>query len=476
MGHPLEMNDRFGGMMGPPGVPYKEKTMPSDQTSEHALGVRPSISQTGAFKDGNDSPIAFLERCLEVIEAQEDSVGAFVTLNIEGARAAADAATQRWKSGSTLSPIDGMPVGIKDIMETADMATEQGAPLFVGWQGKRDCAAVAALRAAGAVVLGKTVTTEFAASHPSSTRNPWDHSRTPGGSSSGSAAAAVGIGMIPAALGSQVIGSIIRPASFCGCVGFKPSVGGINRGGSFDHFSQSCTGVLGATLADTWTVARAISLRAGGDPGYAGLSGPIELPAASQPRRLVLLQTAGWPEASETAKQALAEARHRLQAAGIDVVDRTSHDATAAVKTAIAGSRELSMSINGWEGHWPLNTYAANMDRSGLSSSAPSSFPRGSLRGFRPWATLDALPSSILRRLSRPRQAARRRAGRRGGTLPRRAGNAASAASRPRRPAGDAGMPPQRCRGLCSCTGGAQMPFVLELIVRIQHKYAKIKE
>jgi Asp-tRNA(Asn)/Glu-tRNA(Gln) amidotransferase A subunit family amidase len=211
----------------------KENMMSSDQKSGNALGVRPYISHTGAFKDGSDSPRAFLERCLKVIEVQEDGVGAFVTLNLEGARAAADASTERWKSGSALSPIDGMPVGIKDIMETADMATEQGSPLFVGWQGKRDCAAVAALRQAGAVVLGKTVTTEFAASHPSTTRNPWDHSRTPGGSSSGSAAA-VGSGMIPAALGSQVIGSIIRPSSFCGCVGFKPSVGGINRGGC-DH-------------------------------------------------------------------------------------------------------------------------------------------------------------------------------------------------------------------------------------------------
>ena len=270
--------------------------MPSEQPSVNTLGVRPYVSQTGAFKDGSDSPRAFLERCLAVIEAQEAGVGAFVTTNIEGARTAADVSTKRWKSGSTLSPIDGMPVGIKDIMETADMATEQGSPLFVGWRGNRDCAAVAALRQAGAVVLGKTVTTEFASSHPSTTRNPWDHSRTPGGSSSGSAAAA-GIGMIPAALGSQVIGSIIRPSSFCGCVGFKPSVGGINRSGSFDHFSQSCTGVLGATLADTWTVARAMSLRVGGDPGYPGLSGPIELPAAKAPRRIALLQTAGWPEA-----------------------------------------------------------------------------------------------------------------------------------------------------------------------------------
>jgi Asp-tRNA(Asn)/Glu-tRNA(Gln) amidotransferase A subunit family amidase len=347
----------------------EENTMPSHQPSGSALGVRPYIAQTDAFKDGRDSPRAFLERCLEVIAAQEDGVGAFVTLNIEGARAAADAATQRWISGSPFSPIDGMPVGIKDIMETADMATEQGSPLFVGWHGKRDCAAVAALRAAGAVVLGKTVTTEFAASHPSTTRNPWDHARTPGGSSSGSAAA-VGIGMIPAALGSQVIGSIIRPASFCGCVGFKPSVGGINRGGSFDHLSQSCTGVLGATLADTWTVARAISLRVGGDPGFAGLGGPLEPPKARKPRRLALLETAGWPDASEAAKQALADARQRLQAAGIEVVDRASHAATAAVEKAIAGALAVSRSINAWEGHWPLNTYAVDMDRSRLSLSA----------------------------------------------------------------------------------------------------------
>ncbi len=343
--------------------------MSLDQTSGHALGVRPYMSRIDAFKVGDDSPRVFLERCLMVIEAQEDSVGAFVSLNIEGARAAADASTERWKSGSVLSPIDGMPVGIKDIMETADMATEQGSPLFAGWHGKRDCAAVAALREAGAVVLGKTVTTEFASSHPSTTRNPWDHSRTPGGSSSGSAAS-VGIGMIPAALGSQVIGSIIRPSSFCGCVGFKPSVGGINRSGSFDHFSQSCTGVLGATLADTWSVARAISWRAGGDPGYPGLSGPIELPPASQPQRIAFLETAGWPDASEAAKLALAEARHRLQAAGVEIVDRTSHEATAAAEEAIAGARDLSMSINAWEGQWPLNTYAVDMDRNGLSPSA----------------------------------------------------------------------------------------------------------
>lgn len=342
--------------------------MPADQDTA-GLGRRPYIAATGGFADGSESPREFLERCLEVIDAQEDRVGAIVSTNVDGARKAADASGERWKAGNTLSPIDGMPIGIKDIMETADMPTGQGSDLFTGWEGRRDCAAVAALRAAGAVVVAKTVTTEFASSHPSTTRNPWDTTRTPGGSSSGSAAS-VGIGMLPAALGTQVIGSIIRPSSYCGAYGFKPSVGGINRGGSFDDFSQSCSGSIAASLADTWTVARAISLRAGGDPGYVGLTGPVDLPAAKKPQRVAFLETAGWPEATDNAKQAINEARARLQAADIDVVDRSSSDAVAGVEDAIAGALELSMKINAWEGHWPLNTYAADMDKSKLSTSA----------------------------------------------------------------------------------------------------------
>jgi len=343
--------------------------MASEQNPTAGLGRRPYLAATTAFKNGSDSPRAFLERCLEVIDAQEERVGAIVSTNFDAARKAADASGARWKSGETLSPIDGMPIGIKDIMETADMPTGQGSPLFTGWEGRRDCAAVAALREAGAVIVAKMVTTEFASSHPSPTRNPWDTTRTPGGSSSGSAAA-VGIGMLPAALGSQVIGSIIRPSGYCGCYGFKPSVGGINRGGSFDDFSQSCSGVLGASLADTWTVARAMSLRAGGDPGYPGLSGPIELPAAVKPKRVAFLETAGWPRATDGARQAMAQAREKLLAADIDVIDRTSSSAVEGVEIAIATARELSMQINAWEGHWPLNTYARDMDKSKLSSSA----------------------------------------------------------------------------------------------------------
>ncbi len=327
------------------------------------------FAASGAFRDGTDSPRAFLERCLETIAAHEPQIGAFVATNPDAARAAADAASERWKSGSTLSPIDGMPVGIKDIMETHDMVTEQGSPMFEGWRMGRDSAAAAALREAGAVIVGKTVTTEFAATEPRGTRNPWDLERTPGGSSSGSAAA-VGAGMLPAALGTQVIGSTLRPASFCGCYGFKPSVGGINRGGSFDGFSQSCTGTLAATLAEAWTVAREISARAGGDPGYPGLMGPKELPQARMPERVVMLETDGWDDADDDAKQALAEARERLAASGVQIADRTTNPAVEAAEAAIAEARPLSMQINAWEGHWPLNTYARDMDRAALSASA----------------------------------------------------------------------------------------------------------
>ena len=336
---------------------------------EHSPKARSYFEASAAFKDGSDSPRAFLERCIETIEAEEPRIGAFVATHFDAARQAADAATQRWAAGSTLSAIDGMPVGIKDIMETADMVTEQGSPLFEGWTGGRDAAAVAALREAGAVIIGKTVTTEFASTHPRGTRNPWDPERTPGGSSSGSAAA-VAAGMVPAALGTQVIGSTVRPASFCGCVGYKPSVGGINRGGSFDDFSQSVTGVIAATLAETWVVARETSVRAGGDPGYPGIIGPAALPQPAMPKRVAVLETAGWEAASDEAKQALRDASERLSEAGIEIADRNNDAAVGAAEDAIADAQPLSMSINAWEGRWPLNTYARDMDRSGLSPSA----------------------------------------------------------------------------------------------------------
>jgi len=267
--------------------------------------------------------------------------------------------------GRATGPLHGVPVGIKDIIETADMPTGMGSPLFDGWSSGRDAAAVAALREAGAVILGKTVTTEFAATEPRGTRNPWDPGRTPGGSSSGSAAA-VAAGLVSAALGTQVMGSIVRPASYCGCVGFKPGVGGINRGGSHDELSQSCMGVLAATLEDAWQVASEIAARAGGDPGYQGLVGPLRMPPPARPQRLVFLETAGWQVASAEAKKAIQKSLALLSRNGIDILTRQSDQLVGAVEEAIADARALSIRINTWESRWPLNTYR-NRDAGKLS-------------------------------------------------------------------------------------------------------------
>ena len=149
------------------------------------LVPRSYVGAHTGFRSGADTPRDFLERCLACMEEWEKEIHAFVSTNIPAARAAADRSTERWRNGRALSAIDGIPIGIKDIIETADMPTEQGSPLFKGWRSVRDSAAVSALREAGAVIVGKTVTTEFAAVHPGPTRNPWDTTRTPGGRAAG---------------------------------------------------------------------------------------------------------------------------------------------------------------------------------------------------------------------------------------------------------------------------------------------------
>lgn len=320
--------------------------------------VRPFFSAVSNFKSGKDTPRAYLERCLDSLAEFEPMVGAFAHLEIDAAKAAADLSSERWRQGKPLSRIDGMPVGIKDIIETIDMPTQCGSPVYEGWRSGRDAASVAALRQAGAVILGKTVTTEFAATVARGTRNPWDSQRTPGGSSSGSAAA-VACGMVPVAIGTQVIGSILRPASFCGVAGFKPSMGAINRGGSHDGLSQSAHGPLAATLEDAWIVAREIASRAGGDPGYPGLYGPEEMPAPSRPKRLAMLETPGWSLAEPPARAAFEAAIERIRASGVEVVGRRNHAGIAAVEKALERVLVVSFQITAWELIWPLNVYRA---------------------------------------------------------------------------------------------------------------------
>jgi len=331
--------------------------------------LRGYVALAGDLRAGKATPRAYLDECLKRIAELDGTIGAFVVLNKDGATKAADASTARWREGKPLSPIDGMPVAIKDIIETADMPTSQGSPLWEGTDWKRDSAAVHALREAGAVIIGKTTTTEFAATHPfHKTQNPHDGRRTPGGSSSGSAAS-VGSGMVPAGLGTQVVGSILRPASFCGAVGFKPSVGGINRSGSHDHFSQSCQGANSPTLAHKWAVQRANADRAGGDPGFVGLTGDVNFGQPKKPARLAVLETGGWAVASEGARRAFAAAKDKLANAGIELKGRADDADIEALEKTIADAQPLTLAINAWEGRWPLNTYA-DLDASKLSQNA----------------------------------------------------------------------------------------------------------
>ena len=302
------------------------------------------------FTDGNDSPRAYLERCLETIAQREPVVKAFTAVNETGARAAADASVARWKAGKPLSPIDGMPVAIKDLLETKDMPTEMGCAAMKGNFPKRDNAAVWALRQAGAVILAKTVTAELGGAHPGPTTNPFDPKRTPGGSSSGSAAA-VGANMVPAAIGTQVGGSIIRPAAYCGNFALKPTQGGINRGERLAT-SQSTHGPHAGCLEDMWQVAIEIAKRCGGDRGTIGLMGPDSPPAASKPNRLIVLETEGWLELDDTTKAGFAQVLRQLEAAGVTLIRRGDHPFVEALEKAIANGRAVCNGITSWENRW----------------------------------------------------------------------------------------------------------------------------
>ncbi len=304
------------------------------------------------LSDGTDSPRAYLERCLETIVAREPVVQAFVTLNQDEARQAADVSTARWQAGRPLSAIDGMPIGIKDLLETRDMPTEMGCEAYRGNFPKRDNAAVWALRQAGAVILGKTVTAELGGAHPGPTTNPFDPARTPGGSSSGSAAA-VAAHMLPAAIGTQVGGSIIRPAAFCGNVALKPTQGGINRG-ERQATSQSTHGVHAGGIEDMWQVAIEIARRAGGDRGFPGLSGPPKPPAAVKPERLIVLETEGWSELDEASRLGFETYLESLQQAGVTLLRRSHHPLVEALEQAVGNGRAVCNAITGWENSWAL--------------------------------------------------------------------------------------------------------------------------
>ncbi len=313
--------------------------------------------QRGRFLDGSDTPRAYLERCLERIEALEPAVKAWAFLNTEGARRAADAASARYKNGAPLSPIDGMPIGIKDLIETCDMPTEYGSDLFRGNRPIRDAAIIYFTRQAGAVFVGKTVTVCLGGGDPSITRNPFDTRRTPGGSSSGTAAA-VAARMVPFGFGTHGRGSTTRPASFCGTFSLKPTYGSINRQGSWSAaHSLDHIGSLGGTLSDVWTTARFAARHAGGDPGHPGLYGAVEPPAPHKPARLVRLDMAGWAVAEDSAKAAFEARVAALKQAGVQVFSRHDDPAIEAYEQLLARMSQLWQALYRFEMRWPLYSY-----------------------------------------------------------------------------------------------------------------------
>ena len=319
--------------------------------------VRPNTHLASAFGSGSDTPRDYLERCLDAIATQEPSVRAYVMLDANRARATADAATQRYKEGKPLSPVDGMPVAVKDMIETIDFPTQMNNPIFKDWSSRRDAAGVCALRAAGAVILGKTVTTEFAVGNSGPTRNPYDSTRTPGGSSSGSAAS-VGAGMTALGLGTQTIASTIRPASYCGIYALKATHGALHTGGvtplapTLDHLT-----VFGASLEDMWAGAMAMASRMGGTPPSRALHGPLTAPAAEKPRTLIRLHMQGWTETPVASQQVFESAISRLSQAGIQILDRDSNGAIAALEKAIFALHDYSLDILAWETRWPFQAY-----------------------------------------------------------------------------------------------------------------------
>jgi len=308
------------------------------------------------FRDGRTTPRAFLEQCLAAVKEHDKSIQAFVALDVRAARKTADAATRRYKAGQPLSAIDGCPVAVKDIIATADLPTQMNSAIYKGWRPKSDAACVAALRRAGAVIIGKTVTTEFAIGRSGPTRNPFDTSRTPGGSSSGSAAA-VACGMVPAALGTQTQGSVIRPAAYCGVVGYKPTHNALHTGGihllsgTSDHL-----GVIAATVDDAWQVAVAISLGAP-SPGVRFLAAPGPAPAARQPRKLIRLYTRGWAETDGDTRAAFDACIDELKARGIDVTSRSEDPEVENLEAQFEKHIDGHMDLVAYEMRWPFEDY-----------------------------------------------------------------------------------------------------------------------
>jgi amidase len=260
-----------------------------------------------ATRAGEVSCEAVTRASIERIEAREPQVEAWQYLDVAGAL---EQARSLDRQGAERGPLFGVPFGAKDIIDTHDMPTAYGSPIHRGHRPGRDAACVALMRRAGAVLIGKTVTTEFANVHPGKTRNPFAASRTPGGSSSGSAAA-VGDAMVPLALGTQTTASTIRPASFCGVVGYRPTWGDLRMSGVLEAAGSLDTLGLMARAIEDIALLREVLLGAE----------PKPLPTEIAKPRIGFCRTPLWENAEPTTQRLLEDAASRLARAGATVKD-----------------------------------------------------------------------------------------------------------------------------------------------------------
>jgi len=266
---------------------------------KHLLSAAEAARQIAS---GNLTSEALVTACLERLAAINPTLEAWTVVDGDAAIRQARALDQESPRG----PLHGIPVGIKDLIDTADMATAYGSPIYEGHRPKWDAACVTQLKMAGCVILGKTVTTEFANIHPSRTRNPHDIAHTPGGSSSGSAAAVASY-MVPLALGTQTAGSTIRPAAFCGVVGHKPSFNTINRAGlKFIAESQDTIGIIGRSAEDVMLCAHVLS----------GSALPRLGDGTGRHPRIGLCRTPRWHEADRFAQECVESVAGKLSKAG----------------------------------------------------------------------------------------------------------------------------------------------------------------
>jgi Asp-tRNA(Asn)/Glu-tRNA(Gln) amidotransferase A subunit family amidase len=287
----------------------------------HCLGLREAAQ---AIRRGDLGSEELTRALLERIAGHENTVQAFQWIDPARALDLARQADRRLRSGESVGPLHGIPVGIKDIIETQGIPTTMGSPIFDGHVPARSAALVRRAEAVGAFVLGKTVTTEFAFYTPGKTRNPWNPIHTPGGSSSGSAAA-VAMGFVPGAVGTQTNGSVIRPAAFCGVVGYKPSAGLISLAG-VHPFSPSLdqAGVFSRSVPDAAFLAAALAAPEDGEPATGAEKGmiPSEVASMAHSPRLAAVRSPVWRLADPHAQEHFLKMVARLQASGAEVEDR----------------------------------------------------------------------------------------------------------------------------------------------------------